>query len=57
MNDKKGYMVGDTIRVNGVDYIIKFTQSGMNDDKKHLDLILRCESVKELQEMNETTDQ
>lgn len=53
----KGYMTGDTIKVNGVEYSIKFTQAGMHKDNQHMEIILKGVSSKTLEEMNETTNQ
>lgn len=57
MHEEKGFMIGDCIKVNGVEYAIKFTQTGMADDGEHMELILKCVSTKTLEVINETANQ
>lgn len=54
-NMEKGYIVDDTIRVNGIDYVIKLHEYGIHSDEEHLLLGLTGISKKTIKEMEETT--
>lgn len=50
-NMEKGFIVGDTIRVNGIDCMIKLHEYGIHSDGDHLLLGLTGISLKTIKEM------